>query len=104
MGLFGLNGLQVEKREGDAPKRDGAREQKPSAGSRKGRVGPSYSPPPPTPHPPHPPYLATFFAPFLTETTQGCRVGYRFETSLSGMDFLNALGLVTLLTSLSFNL
>jgi hypothetical protein len=41
---------------------------------------------------------------FLTEEIQRCRVGYRFETNLSGMDFVNALALVPLLTSLSVNL
>jgi hypothetical protein len=46
--------------------------------------------------PPHPP--------FLTEEIQGCRVGYRFETNLSGMGFVNALARVPLLTSLSVNL
>jgi hypothetical protein len=46
--------------------------------------------------PPHPP--------FLTEEIQRCRVGYGFEASISGMDFVNALVLVSLLTSLSVNL
>ena len=42
--------------------------------------------------PPHPS--------FLTEEIQRCRVGYGFETDMSDMDFVNALVLVPLLTSL----
>ena len=46
----------------------------------------------------------TFFPPFLTETTQGRRMGYGFETKMSGILMANALVLVPLLTSLSVNL
>ena len=46
--------------------------------------------------PPHPP--------FLTETTQGRRMGYRFETSMSGILIVGALVLVPLPTSLSVSL
>ena len=42
--------------------------------------------------------------PFLTAKTQGRRLGYGFETNISGMNFVNALVLVPLLTSLSVNL
>ena len=46
--------------------------------------------------PPHPS--------FLTEEIQRCRVAYVVETNMSGMDLVNALALVPLLTSLSVNL
>jgi hypothetical protein len=48
--------------------------------------------------PPHPS--------FLTAKTQRCRMGYGFEKNMSGMhmNFVNALVLVPLLTSLSVNL
>ena len=43
--------------------------------------------------PPHPS--------FLTEEIQICRVGYGFETKMSGMDFVNVLPLVLVLISLA---
>ena len=46
--------------------------------------------------PPHPS--------FLTEEIQICRVGYGFETKMSGMDFVNVLPLVLVLISLDVNL